>query len=500
MLSLNKVKRSSNSQEIVKLLMMMILTIFTQVIMFIKTGVIASTFGISQEMDAFNLANSIGTFIYSFIGAGVTTVLIPNLINKDKKDSINIFISILYSIAFILLIIVSFLRKYLVSNLSVGNKQFIMLTCNIMLITLITQYINSFSGVTNAIFQCSGKFNFPKFVTLGTSSILVLLIIMSKDLTIYKYCIYILFTTIINIILQIYLAIKDGYLFKYKIDFKNEELKKMIRIFIPTMLSTGLYQVSLLTDSIISSNLGAGEISKLSYSNNIMTLINSVILTNIMTYFYPKIAKNIQKEDGQKRLFDLSLLINAIMILIVVGFVTVGREGIVILYERGKFMPSTTSVVYTCTLIYIIGLPINAFRDLIYRYFYAKGDTVTPFKNSLIVSCLNIIISIILARFIGIYGVILGTVITSYMSFIMIFLKFKNKFEIKYSKKILLLENLKLICGGFITIISVKLFRYIMPNFSDFNTFILFGLISVMIYCSIIYLIKCKAISIKFSE
>ena len=60
------------------------------------------------------------------------------------------------------------------------------------------------------------------------------------------------------------------------------------------------------SNSIISSNLGQGEISKLSYSNTIMTLINTVILSNIMTYFYPKIAKDINKEDGQKKLFDLS--------------------------------------------------------------------------------------------------------------------------------------------------------------------------------------------------
>ena len=70
-----------------------------------------------------------------------------------------------------------------------------------------------------------------------------------------------------------------------------------------------------------------------------------------------------------------------------------------------------------CTLIYVRGLPINAFRDLIYRYFYAKGDTLTPFRNSLLISFLNIVISIILARFIGIYGIVLGTVITSETSF-----------------------------------------------------------------------------------
>ena len=82
-----------------------------------------------------------------------------------------------------------------------------------------------------------------------------------------------------------------------------------MKVFTPTVLSTGLYQVSLLTDSIISSNLGQGEISKLSYSNTIMTLINTVILSNIMTYFYPKIAKDINNEDiGEFTEFDKILI------------------------------------------------------------------------------------------------------------------------------------------------------------------------------------------------
>ena len=80
-----------------------------------------------------------------------------------------------------------------------------------------------------------------------------------------------------------------------------------------------------------------------------------------------------------------------------------------------------TGIVDVGTALYMLGIPINSMRDLMYRYFYAKGDTITPFKNSLIVSILNILISIILSGYMQVNGIILGTVITSYISFIMIF-------------------------------------------------------------------------------
>lgn len=485
------------SKELFNLGLMMLLTIFTQAIMLIKLSVTASVFGASIEMDAFNFANSVGTFVYSFIGAGITTVLIPNLVNNDNKESINIFISVLYSVAFIVLIIIYLSRKILINSLSNGSEAFIALTCNIMLITLISEYINSFTGTTNAILQCNGKFNFPKIITLLTSVLLVLLIIFNKNLTIYKYAFLILVTTIINVICQIYLALKSGYIFKYKISIKDREFLKMIKIFAPTVLGAGLYQISLLIDSIISSNLGPGMISKLSYSNTLMGMINTVIISNIMTYFYPKIAKNVNNRYSQKMLFDLSILINGIMILIVVGFVIVGREGIVILYERGKFTYSVTTVVYICTLIYIIGLPANAFRDLIYRYFYAKKDTLTPLKNGLIISCLNIVISILLCKYLGIYGIIVGSTITYYMSLVMILVKFNDNFGFKYSKKQLILENGKFIIAAILTILIIKKIRSVILNVNVLFDFIVYGICTVAIYVFFIWILKSRIFRLK---
>ena len=500
MLVQNKKKYNVNVKALYQLGTMFLLTILTQLIMLLKTSIVASDFGVSVEMDAYNFANSIGTFIFSFIGSGVTTILIPTLINNpDEDDSVNTFISVLYSFTLILLIVVYINRNALINILSSGNKEFIEITCNIMLITLITQYINSFTSVTNAIFQCIEKFNFPKFISLLTSTLLVILIMSINKLDIYKYILIILFTTIVNVTIQFYLVYKYGYSFKYKFKVKNEQFKSMMRTFMPTVLSVGLYQISLFTDSIISSNLGSGELSKLSYSNNITGLVNMVILANIVTYFYPKIAKNINCEDGQEKLFNLSILVNAIMILLVAGFLIVGRDGIVMLYQRGKFTSSVTSTVFLCTSIYMMGLPCNAFRDLIYRYFYAKGNTKTPLRNSLIVSILNIIISVVLSKYMGIYGIILGTVITSYVSLNMILVRFDKEFKIQYNKKTLLIENLKLILAACIGIYILRRIKNILPIMNSFFNFIIFGSAIVIIYIAIIYLFKSKVFTIDLS-
>lgn len=490
-------KESHNRKAFIKLMTMITLTIIIQVIVLIRTSIIASKFGISPEMDGFNFANSIGTFIFSFIGAGVTTVLIPSIIGNKNKQTINNFISTLYLLAFLILIFVYIFKGNIVPMLSDRNIDVINISCNLMFITLITQFLDSFSGATDAIFQCSDGFNIPKITKLISALLLIILIMFIPNLNIYKYAFYIFVSILINTIMNIIILYKNGERYKFYINLKDKEFIDMVRVFLPTVLSTGLYQSSLLLDSIIASNLGNGQISILTYSNTIMSMVNSILLANIITYLYPNIAESIDLESSQERLFDLIILLSAIMCLLVVGFTIVGEKGIELLYQRGEFTSSITTVVYTCTFVYMIALPINAARDVIYRYFYAKGDTLNPFKNSLVISVSNIILSIILSKYIGIIGVILGTVITAYVSLVLIVMKLNKKFGINYKRRIFLREILKIIFTSIIVIIIMKLIsKSIIINIAIINI-LFYGIITLIIYAVLLYFIKSKVFKIK---
>lgn len=490
-------KLGSNKKAFVQLGTMILLTIIIQGVNLLKLSVTASSFGIGIQMDAFNFSNSIGTFIFSFIGTGITTILIPNFIKNTKKETVNTFITVLYLFAFIIFLLVYLNRLEIIRLFSNEDTNFIIIANNVMLITLITQFIDSFSGVTNAVFQCQGKFNFPKFINLFTMILLVVLINFIPNLNIYKFATYILITVIINLIIQVILSVKGGFRYNFKLDIKNPDFIIMLKSFGPTVLSTGLYQISIITDTMISATLGTGQISILSYSNSIIGMVTTLLLGNIMIYFYPKIAKSILEEKDHKKLFDFFILINAIMCLIVVGFFVVGKDGIRILYERGKFTSSVTDIVFKCSLIYIIGLPINAMRDLIYRYFYAKGDTMTPFKNSIIISILNIVFSLILSRFIGVYGIILGTVITSYISLGMILYRFKIKYSIQYNVKNLILENFKIVFTTCISILIITFLIKLLPDIGILLRIICYGITSIVMFSVILYKLKSKVFKVK---
>lgn len=488
---------SKNKKTMKQLLLMIFLTVLIQGVMLTKSAIIAANLGVGIEMDAFNFSNSMTSFIFGFIGTGITTVLIPNLLKKGKSKAINTFITSIYLIALIIVGIVFIIRRPLITIISGRDLMFIDLACNIMVISLITQFITSLLGVTNAVFQCNDKFNIPKFGTLSVNILLVLMLAFTKELTINKYTFYLFIIAIINFLIQQFFIRKLDFNYKFSLDFKDKDFKKMIKVFLPTVMSTGLYQVTLITDTIISSRLGEGQISVLNYTNNVVAMINMLLLANLTTYLYPRLAKRVKQEDTQEQLFDYLTFLNSIMCLVVIGFIVVGKSGISLLYERGKFDSEVTTLVFSCAVIYILSLPTNAMRDLIYKYFYANNDTLTPFKNSVVISVLNIAISIILSLKFGLIGIVLGTVIASYVSLTTILIRFKKTFNISVNVKLYLKENIKILSVA----TAIAILTYYLSNTfiieNKFLNIVIYGSFVIGAYIGILYKLKARVFKIK---
>ncbi|ODA40288.1 lipid II flippase MurJ [Desulfosporosinus sp. BG] len=489
---------SRNKKVFIQLILMIILTGFTQVTTVMRTSIAAANYGASVEMDAYNFANTIASFLFGFLGTGITTVLIPAYINKTDKSDINTFISAIFSVAIVFVAFSYILRYQIIGFLTNSGQIFINITCELLLLVLMTQFFTALLSVTNAYFQCRNQFNIPKVILLLCNILLIIVLVLKKDLSIYEYASTIGATAMLNLVFASVVAYKNKLRFIPTFNIHSSNFKRMIVVFVPTLFSTGLYQISLLTDSLISSNLGVGKISVLNYSIQIMTLINSLLIANILIYIYPKIAEKIKDKDNQTFFWDYSIFFNSLICLIVAGMIIVGREGLSLLFERGLFNSSLTEIVYYCSVLFILGQPANVLRDLIYRYFYAYGDTKTTFKNSILISIINIIISIILSRFIGLYGVILGTVISSYVSLTMIFFKFRLKFSLQFNARNLTIEYAK----NIISMISVTLILLWVKQWLDFHSLILnilaYGSATLTLYVGFIYLLKSKVFRMQY--
>lgn len=486
-------KKYRNSLSLV---LMIVLSCVTQVFTLLKSSMVAGNFGTSIEMDAYNFANSIVSFIFGFVASAISTVVIPSYVSKKHGKEVDSFITGVYGIIGLVIILVCALRFQIVGVFSNKGEMYLNLVCNMLLILMMAQFLYSITNITAAYFQCIEKYNIPKILNLLTQVFVVGALIIFRDIDIIQYTIILSAGFLLNFVIDIIIAIKCGWRYKPSFLFRSEETKRLFKMFVPIIFSTGIYKLSLVIDSTIASRLETGQLSILSYSLQIVNMVNSILVGNLLIYSYPKIVKRIKLGESQELFWEQTSFFHLVVCLVIAGIATVGHDGIALLFEHGNFDSNATDAVFVCLLMYIAGQQINIIRDLIYRYFYALGDTKTPASNSVLVSVVNIAVSIILVNFIGLYGIILGTVIATFVSFIRIIMKFRKKVGFEVSVRKLVFSLLSNIMIALVSVGVVYLTKLFLPIDSVILSLLLFGTETLVVFAGLTFLMKRNILSV----
>ena len=487
---LDKLKRNKN---IFALSLMVIISCVIQVLTIMKSSIVAGYFGTSAEMDAYNLAYSIVTFIFSFGAAGISTIVIPEYVKKSNKKEVDSFLTIIFSVLLLVSFVIVIFRNIILQSISNRDSVFVQISGNILIILFCAFVFSTVTNVTGAFFQCNERYNTPKIINLIAQIIVVVILLLFTNIDIYDYTWIIACGIIINFIIDTGVAIKEGW--RYNPTFLiNDTTTGLFKLFIPIAFSTGIYRVSLLVDTAISSRFDSGSITILSYSNQISGIVNTLIIGNLLVYFYPKIVKNIQDKKEQKLFWDQTIFFHATICLVILGFAVTGQEGISLLFEHGRFSHNASVIVFRCSLIYLFGQQSNVIRDLVYRYFYAMGDTSTAAKNSVIVTVVNIIISVLLSIFLGVYGIVLGTIIASLVSLTLIMIKFKKKIGFEGNISYVFSTYIKSEVIMIISAAFVILSKQILIFKSNIVSIFVFGIEAIVLYSLLIYILNKRVI------
>ena len=493
-----KNRNQNNGKAFGQLFGMLALTLCTQLILILKSSRVAALFGTSVEMDAYNFVNNIAMFIFSFVGTGAGTVLIPAMVRKDASwDAQNGFLTILYGLSLVLLGVFFVFRRPLLTPFSGSSEAFVDIASSLMAIILFGQFVSSLNSVSTAFLQCRDCYNVPKFLALLVTVAATAVIYLTETFTIYRYAMLSFLLILLEMAVQYIVAIRKGFRYRPCVPLRDPELRSMFRTFLPTVFGAGVYQLTLMTDSVISSTLGTGNISVLSYSNVISGMINTVISGNIMLYIYPKIAAEANDEKGKRKLFQYMAFFAVLMCAVVVLFFAAGYDVVRILFERGQFNTDATQGVFVCVMIYLLGAPINIMRDVVYRYFYSKGNTKSTFYNGLFASILNMVISIILAQFIGLYGIVLGTTITAVFSFVSILLRMKKQYTFSGNFPFFAGELLKILGASAGAILVCVLVQALSLDLPSLLISVIAAAVGVLIFGTILLLTRSKVFKVE---
>lgn len=469
------------------LIFMILLSCILQVATLMKSSIVAGVFGASEDMDAYNFANSIYSFLFGVVASGIPTIILPAYVRKKDRGGIDSFITLIYGSLLLFVAFILLTRYQIVHTFTNRNEVFGNIACSALLILAVPQYLSSFSGITTAYLHHKGKYNTPKIINLFTQIVILLILILHKDMDIYDYIIIISLGMLITFVLDTANALGAGWRFVPKLSLKNEVTTELLHIFIPILFSSSVYKLSLFVDSWIASNLEEGKLTLLNYSNMIVGMVNTLIIGNILTYIYPKLIKRLKDCNDQAYFWNQVSFFHMIVCLLTVGFFAVGKEGIALLFQRGLFDVNATKYVYLGALIYMSGQQFNLVRDMVYRYFYCMGNTKIPAQNSVFVSVVNIIISLALVYFWGFFGIIVGTVVASMVSTVAIMIRFHKVIKLNKTFKEFVYRYIKNNAAMLVTGIIVLTTKVFLNIEGELVAGLLFGVETVLIYAVLIF-------------
>lgn len=417
---------------------LMLATIIAKVLGFGRELVLAAVYGASMYSDAYLTAMNIPVVLFTIIGTTLGTVLIPMYfeVNNDlgEKKALNFtnnVFNIVIAICIVLAILGFIFTEQLVKVFAMGFEgQTLKIAIDFTRITIIGIVFTGLSYVMTAYLQIKNNFTVPGLISVPKNIIIIVSIILSV-----KYNPYIMiWGTLIGIatefIFQLPFAIKSGYKYQLYINIKDKYIKKMSWLIGPVLIGVAVNQINTMIDRTLASTLVEGSISALNYANKLNGFVMAMFITSVAAVIYPMLSKLSSEDNKEKFTSSVVQSINSVILLVIpisVGAIVLATPIVKLLFQRGEFDARATSMTAIALIMYSIGMVAFGLRDILGKVFYALQDTKTPMINGAIAMVMNIVLNIILVKYLQLAGLALATSISAIVCIFLLFGSLKKK-------------------------------------------------------------------------
>lgn len=485
----------------------MIITVASKMIGFIREITLSYFYGVSNVSDAYFISLTIPVVIFSLIGIGITTGYIPmyNRIEKDEGEYeshcfTNRLISSLVIICTIVILFVQLFAEPVVKLFASGFEgNILLLAVQFTRLTVFGIYLTGIIAIFNGFLQIKNKFIISAVLGFVYNIFIILSIYFSSKISIIILPVGSVIALLVQLLLLLYFVLKEKMKLQFVVDFRNKYIIDLGKITLPLIFSTSISQIGVLVDKTIASRIAIGGISALNYADRLNSFILSTVVMSISVVIYPVMAKaaaDKRHDDFKKVISESTILISLLLIPSTVGAIIFATPLIKLLFERGAFDSQAITLTSSALLFYSIGMLGIGLREILSRAFYSMQDTKIPVRNAAIGMILDIILNVILSRYLGIGGLALATSIAATITTVMLFISLRKKIG-PFGIKHISISFLKILIASLIMgVLSVLSFNSLKVVLSTNISLLLAIIIGVVSYFVIIYFMKIKDVDL----
>ena len=357
-------------------------------------------------IDAYTAAFTIPDFMFFILTSGALAVsFIPvfnqRLASGNKKSAwemssslINL-LSVLTLVASILIMIFADpLIRYVVSP---GlDESGMVLAINMTRVIAINPFLFSIATVLTSMQQAVGRFIFYAFApAIYNIGIIIGITCFTGGINLFGIQIFeggimgVALGVILGAIMQLFVSLIGlfglGFDYDFKIYWKNQGFRTILRLLPPRSLDQGIDYVNSLVSTNLSSRMGAGAVRSFDQATTLHTVPVSLVGVAISTAFFPKLTDELGSGDKSKFNDTFRQALRTIVwIALPVSVIAFFGRGYVTSFISNIGNNDSNGTIASVLGTLCVAIFAKSVFHIASRGFYAYQDTKTPFRVSLV--------------------------------------------------------------------------------------------------------------------
>ena len=418
---------------------MMILTVFSKILGYVREIVLADVYGTSYIVDAYIMAQYIPTILLTGIFSALSTSYMPTysqvMFDSDKKagekftNQILTLIFIFSGIAFVLGL---FFSDQLVSIFAHSfPENTASLTSSFLKVAFGYTFFTAGFGILDSYLKYHNHF-LPQIIYGYLFSLCSIAFIFISKYTNVSFLIYgILIAYAIQFIAGAFSASRAGLKLRPSLDL-DQTTKKTIILAIPVFIGSSLAGINTFIDKSLASGLPEGSVSALNYGWELVLSITLLTTMIISTVMYPRMTKASAEKNWDYFNTSTKIAMTIIMMIAIpctFGILVYPEQIVKLFFERGAFDTASTALTAPAFFFYGIGLLFSALNTMLIQVFYSVKNTVLPVVCSAIGIAVNIALNFILIGPMQHKGLALATSIAAIVNVAALTIVLRSKYK-----------------------------------------------------------------------
>lgn len=234
---------------------------------------------------------------------------------------------------------------------------------------------------------------------------------------------------------QIPLLRRQGYRFRFRVNFQHEGVRRMARLMGPAIVGISATEINILINTLLASFLqDNGPISWLNYAFRIIYLPIGLFGVAVGTVNLREVSLAATKQKWEELKQTVANSIKLLALLAVpstVGLIVLAVPIVDVLFERGAFTSVDTLYTAYGVMFYSLGILSYCCVKIYAPTFYALDDARTPVRISVTAVAVNIVVNICLVLVLPLdykyLGLAFGTALSLTLNTLLLARNFKRR-------------------------------------------------------------------------